>query len=166
MSTPGESVAGTPEPDQLREWYSSEIWGQRSQDDDALFEVMSLQIFQAGLKWSMVLARRDAFRIAFKDWKVEAVASMGPDTVDLMLQDPSIIRNRKKIEACIENARTIKDLQDQHGSFCQWFYAGQRGDDLASLQKELRATFKFIGPEIARMWLYASGRLLQPDHGH
>ena len=169
MSTPLEGTAGAPGPDQIdqfREWYSSEIWGKRSKDDDTLFEVMSLQIFQAGLTWSMVLARRDAFRRAFKGWNVDAVAAMGLDSVDLMLQDPSIIRNRKKIEACIENARTIKDLQDQHGSFCHWFYAEQRGDDLGSLQKELRATFKFIGPEIARMWLYASGRLVQPDHSH
>ncbi len=165
MSTPAES-SGPAQVDRLREWYTSEIWGKRSKDDDALFEVMSLQIFQAGLTWRRVLGRRDAFRRAFKGWKIDAVAAMGPDTVDLMLQDPSIIRNRKKVEACIENARIIRDLQDDHGSFCQWFYDGQRGDDLASLQKELRSTFKFIGPEIARMWLYASGRLIQTDHSH
>ena len=141
MSTPAMGASGAPAPDQidrLREWYSSEIWGKRCADDDALFEVMSLQIFQAGLNWSMILGRRDAFRRAFKDWKIDEVAGMNLDSVDLMLQDPSIIRNRKKIEACIENARTIRDLQDQHGSFCQWFYANERGDDLASLQKELR----------------------------
>ena len=127
---------------------------------------MSLQVFQAGLTWSMILGRQDSFRRAFKDWNIVAVAAMGPDTVDLMLQDPSIIRNRKKIEACIENERTINDLQAQHGSFRQRFYSAQRGDDLARLQKELRAAFKFMGPEIARMWLYASGRLIQPDRNH
>lgn len=52
-----------PRGDPLMEWYATKIWGKRVDDDDALFEVMSLQIFQAGLNWRMTLARRDAFRI-------------------------------------------------------------------------------------------------------
>ena len=111
----------------FKEWYSREIWGQRAEDDDALFEVMSLQVFQAGLSWSMILGRRDAFRRAFKGWSVDAVADLGPDALELMLQDRSIIRNRKKIEACIENARTIQELRQRHGSFCGWFYGGPGG---------------------------------------
>ena len=156
--------------DPLREWYSTEIWGKRAEDDDALFEVMSLQVFQAGLSWGMILSRRDAFRQAFQGWCIDAVAAMGPEAIELMLQDRSIIRNRKKIEACIWNARIIKELQRRHGSFCGWFYSQQKddgqqegggleGDGLAGLQKALRSTFKFMGPEIARMWLLASGRI-------
>ncbi len=157
--------------DTFREWYSTEIWGKRAQDDDALFEVMSLQIFQAGLTWSMVLARRDAFRKAFQGWEIDAVANIGPPTVELMLKDPSIIRNRKKVEACVHNAGVITELQQTHGSFCGWFYglSGEgslQGDELSGLQKQLKATFKFMGPEIARMWLFASGRLVRPDSHH
>ena len=84
---------------------------------------------------------------------------MGPPDVERLLQDAAIIRNRKKIEACIANARIIQGLREEHGGFCNWFYRVLPGSDLAELQKELRANFKFIGPEIARMWLMASGRI-------
>ena len=144
-----------------RTWYSSSVWGKRQQDDDALFEVMSLQVFQAGLTWNMVLQRRDAFRQAFRGWKIDAVAGMKPEDVDLLVGDASIIRNRKKIEACVANARTVQVLQGEHGSFCNWFYNVLPENDLAGLQGALRRLFKFMGPEIARMWLLASGRL--PD---
>ena len=166
--SPGASGEGAV-PDQgqadpLQEWYRTEVWGQRAEDDDALFEVMSLQVFQAGLTWSMVLARRDAFRRAFKGWNIDAVADMGPESVESMLQDASIIRNRMKIQACVENARIVQGLQQQHGSFCAWFYDGLKEADLAGLQKQLRSTFKFMGPEIARMWLLASGRIRDAEH--
>lgn len=158
--------------DTFKEWYSTQVWGKRAQDDDALFEVMSLQVFQAGLTWNMILAKRDAFRNAFQGWKIDSVANMGPPAVDEIVKDPSIIRNRKKIEACIHNAEVIKELQAKHGSFCGWFYgqSGEgslQGDELGVLQKQLKVTFKFMGPEIARMWLFAAGRLVQPDrHQH
>ena len=143
----------------LREWYAKEIWGRPTEDDDTLFEVMSLQIFQAGLNWHMILTKRDAFRNAFNGWRIDEVAAMGPPDVERLLQDAAIIRNRKKIEACIANARIIQGLREEHGGFCNWFYRVLPGTDLAALQKELRGTFKFIGPEIARMWLMASGRI-------
>ena len=177
MAPPTENPAADSPADRaasLREWYTREVWGRRAKDDDALFEVMSLQVFQAGLTWNMVLARRDAFRAAFKHWNVDAVADLGPDSVELMVRDSSIIRNRKKIEACIENARTVRELRARHGSFCSWFYneatldspegVGLEGNDLASLQEALRSTFKFMGPEIARMWLLAAGRINQESH--
>ena len=145
--------------DPLLEWYATEIWGRRAKGDDALFEIMSLQVFQAGLTWRMILARRDAFREAFDSWRIDSVASLGPEDVERMLQDASIIRNRMKIEACISNASVVQGLQSRHGSFCHWFYNVLEGDSLAPLQKTLRATFKFMGPEIARMWLLASGRI-------
>ena len=150
--------------DTFKEWYSSEIWGKRASDDDALFEVMSLQVFQAGLTWSMVLARRDAFRKVFHGWKIDAVANLAPPAVELMLKDPSIIRNRKKVEACVHNAEVIKELQQKHGSFCSWFYgvSGEgslQGDELSGLQKQLKAPCKFMGPELARTVPVPSGRL-------
>ena len=148
--------------DPLMEWYATEVWGRRTDDDDALFENMSLQVFQAGLSWRMILARRDAFRKAFDGWSIDKVGNMEPENVDRLVKDASIIRNRKKIEACITNARIIQGIQRQHGSFCKWFYETLDGDDLSELQRMLRKTFKFMGPEIARMWLMASGRI--PSH--
>ncbi len=164
MSHEEDASQAAGQADPLRDWYVNEIWGKRAEDDDALFEVMSLQVFQAGLTWRMILGRRDAFRKAFHDWNIDAVAGMSPDGLESLLKDPSIIRNRRKIEACVENARTIQGIQQDHGSFCRWFYEGLETDDLAGLQKQLRATFKFMGPEIARMWLMASGRIGDQRH--
>ncbi|MDE2861391.1 MAG: DNA-3-methyladenine glycosylase I [Chloroflexota bacterium] len=148
--------------DPLREWYAREVWGRPTEDDDALFEIMSLQVFQAGLNWHMILTKRDAFRSAFNGWRIDEVAAMGPEDVERLLQDPAIIRNRLKIQACISNARVVQELQREHGSFCNWFYRVLPGDDLSALQRDLRGRFKFMGPEIARMWLMASGRI--PDN--
>ena len=92
---PDDEVRDVPEwaqGDPLMEWYATEVWGKRVTDDDALFEIMSLQIFQAGLSWRMILARRDAFRAVFHGWRIPQVAAMSPDEVDRALLDPSIIR--------------------------------------------------------------------------
>ena len=69
------------------EWYATEVWGKRVADDDALFENMNLQIFQAGLNWRMILARRDAFREAFHGWRVDKVAGMSAHDVSRLLQN-------------------------------------------------------------------------------
>ena len=161
---PHESIPDPDAPhDPLREWYINEIWGRRADDDDALFEVMSLQVFQAGLTWKMILDKRDAFRNAFADWKIDAVASLGPDDVERLRQDGGIVRNRLKIEAVIENARRVQAIRDEHGGFCYWFYDGLEGHEYPPLAQELRRTFKFMGPEIARMWLMASGRISRKE---
>ena len=154
-----EKVSG----DSLREWYSKEIWGKRATSDDALFEIMSLQVFQAGLTWRMVLSRRDSFRAAFAGWKIGAVAAMGPGDVERLREDPGIIRNRQKIQAVIANAGIVQAIQKEHSGFCDWFYNALPGTDYPSLQKELRSTFKFMGPEISRMWLMASGRITREE---
>ena len=164
QTDPGEQVPDWARGDPLMEWYATTVWGKRVADDDALFEVMALQVFQAGLSWRMILARRDAFREAFHAWRIDDVAEMSPDDVDRLVTDPSIIRNRKKIEASISNAQAIQSIQAEHGSFCRWFYEVLEGNELAPLQKALRKTFKFMGPEIARMWLMASGRVPDTDH--
>ena len=158
-SIPDPSAA----PDPLMEWYRDTIWGRRLDDDDALFEVMSLQVFQAGLTWKMVLDKRDGFRDAFAGWKIDRVADMGPLEVEGLREHPGIIRNRLKIEAVVENARRIQGLQRDHGSFCHWFYEVLPGSEYPSLQKELRGLFKFMGPEISRMWLMAAGRITREE---
>ena len=154
-----ERMSGDP----LREWYTKEIWGKRATDDDALFEVMCLQVFQAGLTWRMVLSRRDSFRAAFAGWNIDAVAAMGPSDVERLREDPGIIRNRQKIQAVITNARIVQAIQTKHGGFCDWFYNVLPGTDCPSLRTELRSTFKFMGPEICRMWLMASGRITREE---
>ena len=149
--------------DPLREWYVNTIWGKRVDEDNTLFEVMSLQVFQAGLTWKMILNKRDGFRAAFADWNIKAVAAMGPKDVESLRNNAGIIRNRLKIQAIIENARTAQILQTEHGTFCTWFYEILAGNAYPNLQKELRGTFTFMGPEISRMWLMASGRITREE---
>lgn len=149
--------------DPLRDWYVNTIWGKEVDDDDTLFEVMSLQVFQAGLTWRMILNKRDGFRRAFHGWSVKTVADFGPAEVEALRNDPGIIRNRLKIQATVDNARTVVTLQDEHGSFCNWFYRVLEGTEYPALQRSLRTTFRFMGPEISRMWLMASGRISREE---
>src|SRR6201993_562771 len=87
--------------------HHDEVWGTRTYDESALFEALTLGVFQAGLSWSIVFGRRDAFRSAFHGFDIARVAAMTERDVDRLLQDPSIIRNRAKIQATIENARAL-----------------------------------------------------------
>jgi DNA-3-methyladenine glycosylase I len=87
--------------------YHDEVWGTRTYDESALFEALTLGVFEVGLSWSIVFGKRDAFRTAFQGFDVAKVAAMtGPD-VDRLVQDASIIRNRGKIQATVDNARTM-----------------------------------------------------------
>src|SRR3989440_12246231 len=87
--------------------YHDEVWGTRTYDESALFEALTLGVFQAGLSWAIVFGKRDGFRRAFHDFDVAQVAAMTERDVDRLLQDPSIIRNRAKAQATIENARAM-----------------------------------------------------------
>src|SRR4029077_8210072 len=79
--------------------YHDEVWGTRTYDESTLFEALTLGVFQAGLSWSTVFNKRDAFRNAFHDFDGASVAAMTERDVDRLVKDPSIIRNRAKIEA-------------------------------------------------------------------
>ena len=87
--------------------YHDEVWGTRTYDEPALFEALTLGVFQAGLSWSVVFGKRDAFRRAFHEFDVAQVAAMTERDIARLLQDPSIIRNRAKIRATVENARAM-----------------------------------------------------------
>ena len=84
-----------------------EVWGTRTYDETALFEALTLGVFQVGLSWSIVFGKRDAFRKAFLSFDVAKVAGMTDRDVDRLVQDASIIRNRRKIQATVENARAM-----------------------------------------------------------
>jgi DNA-3-methyladenine glycosylase I len=88
--------------------YHDEVWGTRTYDESALFEALTLGVFEAGLSWSIVFGKRDGFRKAFHGFDVARVAAMTDRDVERLLRDPSIIRNRAKIRATVENARAIR----------------------------------------------------------
>jgi len=88
--------------------YHDEVWGARTHDASAMFEALTLGVFEVGLSWSIVFGKRDAFRRAFHGFDVAKVAAMTGRDVDRLLQDSSIIRNRRKIQATIDNARAMR----------------------------------------------------------
>src|SRR5437867_2194398 len=87
--------------------YHDEVWGIRTYDEFAMFEALTLGVFQVGLSWSIVFGKRDAFRKAFRGFDVAKVAAMTAREVDRLVQDTSIIRNRGKIQATVDNARAM-----------------------------------------------------------
>jgi DNA-3-methyladenine glycosylase I len=87
--------------------YHDEVWGTRTYDESAMFEALILGVFEVGLSWSIVFGKRDAFRKAFRGFDVPQVATMTNRDVDRLAQDSSIIRNRGKIQATVDNARTM-----------------------------------------------------------
>ena len=87
--------------------YHDEVWGTRTHDESAMFEALTLGVFEVGLSWSIVFGKRDAFRTAFRGFDVAKVAAMTGRDVDRLVQDASIIRNRGKIQATVDNARAM-----------------------------------------------------------
>ena len=95
----------------LRDYYDNE-WGVPVHDEAGVFERLALEGFQAGLSWRTVLAKRDAFREAFAGFRPDAVAAFTEEDIDHLVSNPAMIRNRRKIEAAITNARATLALRD------------------------------------------------------
>lgn len=98
----------------LRDYYDSE-WGMPVRSEQGVFERLSLEAFQSGLSWVIILRKRPAFREAFADFDPEVVAAFTTADVERLLQDARIVRNRAKIEATVGNARATLDLRDDGG---------------------------------------------------
>jgi DNA-3-methyladenine glycosylase I len=154
--------------DNLR--YHDEEWGREVRDDTAMFERLCLEAFQSGLSWLTILRKRENFRLAFRGFDLEAVASFGPDDVARLLGDAGIVRNRAKIEAAVANARAALGLPDGLAGRV-WKYADDtmRAPVTAAdvpavtpaskaLAKDLRvAGFRFTGPVTAYAMMQACG---------
>ena len=88
--------------------YHDNVWGKKTRAEPELFEALTLGVFEVGLSWTIVFNKRDSFRQAFHDFDVDAVGAMTDKDVNQLLQNPSIIRNRAKIEATITNAKAMR----------------------------------------------------------
>src|SRR5688572_15663448 len=108
--------------------YHDREWGVPHHDDRALFELLTLEGAQAGLSWSIVLAKRENYRRAFDDFDVEKISRYGARKVAALLKDPGIVRNRLKVAATIANARAFLAVQREFGSFDRyvWSFVGGR----------------------------------------
>lgn len=103
--------------------YHDAEWGRPVTDDTRLYEKVCLEGFQSGLSWSTILYRREAFRDAFAGFDIDTVAGFGPGDVERLVRDARLIRNRRKIEATIHNARRARALRDESGSLGAFFWS-------------------------------------------
>jgi len=158
----------------LAQYHDTE-WGVPVHDDRTLFEFLVLECAQAGLSWSTILRRREGYRRAFAGFDPAAVARFGPDQVEALLADPAIIRNRRKIEAAVNNARAFLRVQDEFGSFDRYIWQFIGGEprvnrwrtagevpaatpESEAMSRDLRGRgFQFVGPTICYAFMQATG---------
>ena len=138
--------------------YHDEEYGFPIETDEAFLERLVLELNQAGLSWLTVLRKREGFRGAYRGFNVDAVASFTERDRQRLLADPSIIRNRRKIDAAIENAREFQRLRAEHGSIKSWL-DNHAGESLEEWIGRFKSHFKFTGPEITNEFLVSTGYL-------
>jgi DNA-3-methyladenine glycosylase I len=146
--------------DPLLAHYHDVEWGHPPEDDDALFEALSLEIFQAGLSWSTILRKRPGFRRAFAGFAIDVVAEFTPDVIQELLLDAAIDRHRQKIAATIANARAVQQIQQEAGSFREWLAAVP--DDTEQVYQALRPRLTFFGRTTCESFLHAVGKVPAP----
>jgi DNA-3-methyladenine glycosylase I len=155
--------------------YHDEEWGVPLHDDQRLFEMLILEGAQAGLSWDTVLKKRDRYKEVFDDFDPVKVARYDKKKVKALLQDPGIIRNRLKIAATIDNAKTFLRVQEEFGSFDAYVWRFVNGKpkhnawklhrglpaktaESDALSKDLQARgFRFVGSTICYAFMQATG---------
>lgn len=120
--------------------YHDEEWGTPIRDDQSMYALFMLELFQAGLSWITLLKKRDAFAAAFDGFDVEKIAVYDEAKIGELLQNAGIIRSRGKIEAAISNAKIVLALQQEFGSFCNYLWGFSGGKVVLSPDDQPRAT--------------------------
>ena len=158
--------------------YHDDVWGTRTYDESAMFEALTLGVFEVGLSWSIVFGKRDGFRRAFHGFDIAKVAGMKDRDVDRLLQDPSIIRNRAKIEATIGNARTMRSASPSLAALAKTYESNRTRAprSLAALPtstphaeafaKQLKSQgYRFVGPTSVYAFMQNVGVINDHIHG-
>ena len=147
----------------LHQEYHDRLYGFPLNDDAELFGRLILEINQAGLSWTTILQKQEAFRNAYCNYDINRVAAFGAADVERLLNDAGIIRNRLKIHAAIHNALVILTLQKEAGSFSKWLDLHTRNslEDWVVLFKK---QFRFTGREIVNEFLMSTGYLPGAHH--
>jgi DNA-3-methyladenine glycosylase I len=156
--------------------YHDDEWGRLVTDDHVLFEFLTLESAQAGLAWITILRKREGYRLAFHNFDVVKVAAMTPDDIERLMKFEGIVKNRRKIQSAIHNARLFIEIQKEFSSFYNYlrsFFHGNfpivnhpatmaeipatspESDAIAADMK--RRGFKFFGSTICYAFLQATG---------
>jgi len=160
-----------PKTDPLYVAYHDEEWGVPEFDDRALFEKLILDGFQAGLSWSIILRKRDAFREAFKGFDPRVVSRFGARDIDRLMKNPGIVRSRAKIEATIGGARAYLAMGENGEEFSSFVWTMAGGSPIqntgpvpakTALSEQISVAlkkrgFRFAGPVIVYAWMQAAG---------
>jgi DNA-3-methyladenine glycosylase I len=158
--------------------YHDEVWGTRTYEDSALFEALTLGVFEAGLSWSIVFGKREAFRRAFHGFDVAEVAAMTKRDVDRLVQDPSIIRNRAKIQATLDNARALVRATPTLAALARSYATTRKvaprsiadlptsTPDAEAFAKQLKSQgYRFVGPTSVYAFMQNVGVVNDHVHG-
>lgn len=156
--------------------YHDEEWGRLVTDDQTLFEFLTLESAQAGLAWITVLRKREGYREAFHNFDVEKVAAMTEEDVERLMKFDGIVKNRRKIQSAITNARLFIEIQEEYGSFFNYLRSFFKGDfpvinhpatmadipvtspESDAIAKDMKKRgFKFFGSTICYAHLQATG---------
>ncbi len=143
---------------ELHKNYHDHHYGFPIHDDNELFGRLIMEINQAGLSWETILKKEESFRNAYSNFEIEKVAHYIEADRERLMNDPGIIRNKLKVNAAIENAKTILELQKEFGSFEKWL-EHHHPKTLQEWMKLFKKTFKFTGGEIVNEFLMSIGYL-------
>ena len=157
--------------------YHDQEWGVPVHNDQRLFEMLILESFQAGLSWECVLNKREAFRRAFDGFDLERVCAYGEEEIQKLMEEPGIIRNRRKIRAAVDNARVFREIQGEWGSFAAYLWhwtdgavLQETGETRSPLSDAVSADLKrrgmtFVGTTILYAYLQAVGVVFSHEPG-
>jgi len=158
--------------------YHDEVWGTRTEDQSTMFEALTLGVFEVGLSWSIVFGKRDAFRTAFRGFDVAKVAAMTERDVDRLVADASIIRNRGKIQATVDNARAMISASPNLAALAKSYQVSRRRPprSIADLPKSTQQSeafakrlksqgYRFVGPTSVYAFMQNVGVVNDHLHG-
>ena len=149
--------------------YHDEEWGVPKYDEDILFEMLILELFQAGLSWITILKKREAFKEAFDNFDIDKIMKYDENKVNELLENENIIRNKLKINATVNNAQVFREIQKEYGSFSKYIWSYTDGKIIkaeyktkselsAKISKDLKKKgMKFVGPTIIYSYLESIG---------
>jgi DNA-3-methyladenine glycosylase I len=178
--TDGKPRCGWASADPLYEKYHDNEWGRPLKDDQALFELLTLEGCQAGLSWITVLRKRENYRKAYDGFDAKKMAKYTPAKLARLLADPGIIRHRGKIEASASNAKAYLAIVEREGSFAKFLWSFVGGKPVKKVRRSLKDVpakspesdamsralqkegFKFVGSTICYAFMQASGMV--DDH--
>ncbi|OHA66874.1 MAG: 3-methyladenine DNA glycosylase [Candidatus Wildermuthbacteria bacterium RIFCSPHIGHO2_02_FULL_47_12] len=164
---------------EMTEYHDTE-WGRPLVDDKKILQAFFLDTFQAGLSWAIILSKKNNFKKAFANFNPVKIAGFNRGEVRRLMGNSGIIRNRRKIEAAIQNAQKILDIKKEYGSFAKYLWQFTKGKTMhhayrrieevpttskeaKNLSKDMRARgFKFVGP--TTIYAFMQGIGMVNDH--